>query len=73
MHVRNFFKNKVFFKVVYQKALKKLISFFLSNPVPFNRKGYLKQKGPGTSDQLLFSLQNEFKKKILINYIFDQV
>ena len=62
--------------MVYQKALKKLISFFHSNPVPFNRKGYLKQKGPGTSDQLLFSLQNEFKKNsLLIIYLtkFDDI
>ena len=26
----------------YQKALKKVISFFLSNPVPFNRQDYQK-------------------------------
>ena len=46
----------------YQKALKKLISFFLSNPVPFNGQSYLKQKGSGTSDQSLFRLKNEFTK-----------
>ena len=46
----------------YQKALKKVTSFFLSNPVPFNRQNYQKQKGPGTSDQLLFRLQNKFRK-----------
>ena len=46
----------------YQKALKKVISFFLSNPVPFNRQNYQKQKGPGTSDQSLFRLQNKFRK-----------
>ena len=34
----------------YQKALKKLILFFLSNPVPFNGQRYQKQKRPGTSD-----------------------
>ena len=34
----------------YQKALKKVTSFFLSNPVPFNRQNNQKQKGPGTSD-----------------------
>ena len=38
----------------YQKPLKKLTLFFPSNPVPFNGKSYQKQKGPGTSDQLLF-------------------
>ena len=40
----------------YQKALKKLTLFFLSNPVPFNGQSYQKQKGPGTSDQLLLKL-----------------
>ena len=46
----------------YQKALKKLTLFFLSNPVPFNGQSYLKQKGSGTSDQSLFRLQNKFRK-----------
>ena len=46
----------------YQKALKKLTLFFLSNPVPFNGQSYQKQKGPGTSDQLLFRLQKKFRK-----------
>ena len=46
----------------YQKVLKKLILFFLSNPVPLNGENYQKQKGPGTSDQLLFRLQNKFRK-----------
>ena len=36
--------------------------FFLLNPVPFNRQIYQKQKGPGTSDQSLFRLQNNFRK-----------
>ena len=44
------------------KSLKKATFFFLSNPVPFNRQIYQKQKGPGTSNQLLFWLQNKFKK-----------
>ena len=39
----------------YQKALKKLTLFSLSNPVPFNRQSYQKEKRPGTSDQSLFS------------------
>ena len=51
----------------YQKALKKLTLFFLSNPVPFNGQSYLKQKGSGTSDQSLFRLQNKFKN---INLLF---
>ena len=46
----------------YQKALKMLTLFFLSNPVPFNGQNYQKQKGPGTSDQSLFRLQNKFRK-----------
>ena len=49
----------------YQKALKKLTLFFLSNPVPFNGQSYQKQKGSGTSHQLLFRLQNKFRKIIL--------
>ena len=46
----------------YQKASKKLTIFFLSNPVPFNGQSYQKQKGPGTSNQSLFRLQNKFRK-----------
>ena len=46
----------------YQKALKKLTLFFLSNPVPFNGQSYQKQKGPGTSDQSFFRLQNKFRE-----------
>ena len=43
------------------KALK-LTLFFLSNPVPFDGQDYEKQKGPGTSDQSPFRLQNKFRK-----------
>ena len=46
----------------YQKALKKVTSFFLSNLVPFNRQNYQKQKGPGTSDQSLFRLRKKLRK-----------
>ena len=46
----------------YQKALKKATLFFLSNPVPFNRQIYQKQRGPGTSEQSLFGLLNKFRK-----------
>ena len=53
----------------YQKALKELISSFLSNPVPFNEQSYQKQNGPGTSDQSLFRLQREFRKTpLLVTY-----
>ena len=60
----------------YQKALKKLTLFFL-NPVSFNRQSYQKQKGPGTSHQSLFRLQNKFRKiPLLVMYYltkFDDV
>ena len=64
LHVRNFFINIL--KEDYQKALQKLTLFFLSNPVPFNEQSYQKQKGPGTSDQSLFRLQNKFRKITLL-------
>ena len=51
-----------YFEEDYQKALKKVTSFFLSNPVPFNRQNYQKQKGPGTNYQSLFRLRNKFRK-----------
>ena len=64
-------------KDYYQKALKKVTFFFLSNPVPFNRQNYQKQKGPGTSDQPLFRLRNKFRKiPLLVMYYltkFDNV
>ena len=51
------------------KTLKKLTLFFLWNPVPFNGQSYQKQKGPGTSDQSLFRLQNKFRKiPLLVMY-----
>ena len=55
----------------YQKALKKLTLFFLSNPVPFNRQSYQKQKGSGTSAQSLFRLPNKFRKipLLVISYL----
>ena len=72
LHARNFFKNKTYIYILkehYQKALKKLISFFLLNPAPFNGQSYLKQKGPGTRDRLLFRLQNKFRKiPLLVKY-----
>ena len=36
------------------------------NPVPFNGQSYQKQKGPGTSNQSLFRLQNKFRKNSLL-------
>ena len=53
----------------YQKPLKKLTLFFLSNPVPFNGRSYKKQKGLGTSDKSLFRLRNKFKNiSVLVIY-----
>ena len=49
----------------FQKPFKKLTIFF-SNPVPFNGQSYQKQKGPGTSNQSLFRLQNNFRKSPLL-------
>ena len=61
----------------YQKAFKKLTLFFLSNPVPFNGQSYQKQKRPGTSDRLLLSSQNKFRKipLLVIYYLtkFDDI
>ena len=52
------------------KSLKKKVTYFLlSSPVPFNRQNYQKQKGPGTSDQWLFRLQDKFRKiPLLVMY-----
>ena len=49
----------------YQKALRNLTLFFLSNPVPFKGQSYQKQKGSRTSHQSLFRSQNKFKKILL--------
>ena len=57
LHVRNFI-----LKDDYQQALKKLTLFFLLNPAPFSRQSYQKQKRPETSEELLFKLQNKFRK-----------
>ena len=63
----------------YQKPLKKLTLFFLSNPVPFNGQSYQKQKGPGTSDQSVTSqsslqVTKQVHNNFFISYILsDQV
>ena len=50
------------------KCLKKG-NFIFSFRTPFKRQNYQKQKGPGTSDQLLFRLQNKFRKiPLLVMY-----
>ena len=58
----------------YQNPLKKSTLFLLLNPVPFSVQSYQEQKGPGTSDKLLFSLLNKFGKiPLLVIYLADQV
>ena len=69
--------QEIILKARYQKALIKVTLFSLSNPVPFNRQNCQKQKGPGTSEELLFRLQNKFRKiHLLVMYYltrFDDV
>ena len=65
-----------YFKKGLSKTLKKLTLLFLSNPVPFNRQSYQRQKGFGTSEKLLFLLRNKFRKiPVLIMYYrtFDDI
>ena len=40
----------------------KILTFFFSNPVPFNGQDYDEEKDPGTSHQSLFRLQSKFRK-----------
>ena len=61
-----FFLKQDILKEDYQKPLKRLTLFFLSNPAPFNGQSYKKQKGLGTTDQSLFRLQNKFTKISLL-------
>ena len=72
--------HKIILKVRYfERGLSKSLktSFFLLNPVSFNRQNCQRQKGPGTSDQLLFRLPDKFRKiSLLIMYYltkFDDV
>ena len=60
LHAMNSFLNQIFWKRIIRKPLKNNF-FFFSNPVSFNRQSYQKQKWSGTSEQLLFPLQNKFK------------
>ena len=46
--------------------MKKSTLFFLLDPVPFNGQNDQKQKRSGTSNELLFRLQNKFRKVILL-------
>ena len=54
------------------KALKRVISFFLMNPVSFNRQTYQKQKGPGTSTSR-FSGYETSSEKFISYALSDQV
>ena len=58
--------SEVILKEDYQKAWKKVTLFSPSNPVPFNRQNFQKQKWAGTKDQSLFRLQNKFRKNLLL-------
>ena len=58
----------------YQKASKRLTLFFLLNAVHFNGQNDQKQKVPGTSDKLLFRLQNKFIKiPLLVIYYLTKI
>ena len=69
LHARKSFKNKDILKKDYQKALKKLTLFFLSNPVPFNGQSCQKQKGSGTSHQSLSGHKTSSEKFLYSLYI----
>ena len=57
----------------YQKPLKMSTLLFLLSPVPFDGQNYQKQKRPGTSDQLIFRLQNKFRKiPLLVTYYLNK-
>ena len=67
--MQEFFLKVRYFERGLSKSLKKGNFIFISNSVPFNSQNYQKEKGPGTSDQLLFRLQNKFKKiPLLVMY-----
>ena len=59
-------KARYFERGLSKKAFKKVTYFLLLGPVSFNIQNYQKQEEPGTSDQLLFRLQNKFRKVILL-------
>ena len=66
LRARNYYKNKIFWKRITKKTLKKSTLFFLPNPVLFNGQSYQKQKGSETSDQSLYRLWNKFRKILLL-------
>ena len=61
--------KKICFERGLSKSLRKINFFFLLNADPFIGQDYEKQKGPGSSDQSLFRLQNKFRKiPLLVMY-----
>ena len=54
--------KEILLKIRYFESLKKLFSFFLLKPVPFNGQSYLKQNGPGTSDLSLLGYKTSSEK-----------
>ena len=64
-----------YFEKGLSKSLKKLTLFFLLNPAPFNGQSYQKQKGSGTSAQLVPRSRNKFRKipLFIIYYLCDDV
>ena len=66
-----FFKKQDILKEDYQKALKRVTLFFLSNPVPFRKHIYLNIY---IHKQSLFRLRNKFRKTPLLVFVLsDQV
>ena len=51
-----------YFKKGLSKTLKKLILLFLSNPVPFNRQSYQRQKGFGLVTSCSFCYETSSEK-----------
>ena len=70
---KKFFQKQDILKKDYQKALRMLILFYLSNPVSFNRQDYEKQKEPGTSNKLLYRLQTSSKNTFLVMFYLTNV
>ena len=73
--------QEIFLKIRYferklSKSLKK-VYFIFSFESTFNRQSYQKQKGPATSDQSVFRLQNKLRRisLLVIYYLtkFDDV
>ena len=54
--------NISYFERGLSKRIKKVNFIFSLEPVPFNGQSYQRQKGPGTSHQSLFRLQNKLRK-----------